>query len=289
MFQHLSNRWSDLPAVPLPSIYIRSVVMSGSKIKNSYHVYVYCDPRKNNLRFYIGISGDERRRFKHLEEARRYLRLDKSQKWIKKNCTNPHKIRIIMKILVSGLEPKIVKVLENVNEEQAKIEEIRLISYYGRADKGLGSLTNLTDGGEGAKNSMGKKWYNNGTKDKYFFEGKQPSGWVLGRWSVGYNKGNKGLKIYNNGKIQKSYNPNNQPEGWTLGSLSKGNTGQKFYNNNIEDKCFVEGEQPKGWVKGSLCKNTKGLKYYNNGTVNKMYKPNGQPEGWCLGMFKTKN
>jgi hypothetical protein len=29
--------------------------------------------------------------------------------------------------------------------------------------------------------AIGKKWYNNGTEEKYFIEGQQPQGWVRGR------------------------------------------------------------------------------------------------------------
>lgn len=41
------------------------------------------------------------------------------------------------------------KVFENDNPVECFKEEIRLIAHYGRKDKGLGPLCNLTDGGEG--------------------------------------------------------------------------------------------------------------------------------------------
>ena len=48
---------------------------------------------------------------------------------------------------------KIMKVLlENLTWERACEIEIKMISFYGRADLGLGTLVNWTDGGEGAKN-----------------------------------------------------------------------------------------------------------------------------------------
>ena len=40
-------------------------------------------------------------------------------------------------------------VLRDVSESEAYLKEIELIALYGRRDKGLGSLVNLTDGGEG--------------------------------------------------------------------------------------------------------------------------------------------
>lgn len=123
--------------------------MPKRKNPKRYYVYIYYDPRKNNIEFYVGESGDPKRWLKHLKDAKRFIEQKKSQKWIKENCDNPHKTRTIIKILEAGLEPKIEKVLENVTEEQAKAEEIRLITLHGRADKGLGPLTNLTDGGDG--------------------------------------------------------------------------------------------------------------------------------------------
>ena len=54
-----------------------------------------------------------------------------------------------MKILRAGLEPKIEKVMEGVDKKTAKAEEIRLIAHHGRANLGLGPLTNMTNGGDG--------------------------------------------------------------------------------------------------------------------------------------------
>lgn len=125
--------------------------MSNNSIQedNSHQVYIYYDPRKNYQAFYVGETGTEDRWLFHLGEAKKFIEQKKSQKWIGKNADNPHKTRTIMKILEAGLEPKIEKVMENVDEKTSKAEEIRLIAYHGRADKGLGYLTNMTDGGDG--------------------------------------------------------------------------------------------------------------------------------------------
>lgn len=65
-----------------------------------------------------------------------------------------------------------------------------------------------------------KKFYNNGEITKKFEEGKQPSGWVLGRLgNFKKTSGNTGMKWYNNGEIQKQFIPNTQPNGWSLGML----------------------------------------------------------------------
>lgn len=114
-----------------------------------YYVYKYTNPLKNDEEFYIGYSGEENRWKDHLNEAKKYSKENKSNRWIKENGSNPHKIFTILKILKAGLEPKIAKVIEQVDRQTAKAEEIRLIAFHGRADKGLGPLTNKTDGGDG--------------------------------------------------------------------------------------------------------------------------------------------
>ena len=117
-----------------------------------YYTYIYLDPRKSGdyiyqcgieevycfyyEPFYIGKGIDDRL-FWHL------------------NCynydKNKHKKNIIKKIRKAGLEPIIIKVLQDVTNEEACNEEINLISIIGRADKNRGPLTNLTDGGDGVR------------------------------------------------------------------------------------------------------------------------------------------
>jgi len=51
-------------------------------------------------------------------------------------------------------------ILKDLTSQEAKEVEIYLISYYGRRDLGTGTLVNLTDGGDGVKNTSQE------TKDK---------------------------------------------------------------------------------------------------------------------------
>lgn len=125
-------------------------------MSTQFYVYGYFNPLKQNEEFYIGFSGDPHRWLKHLKDAKKILSLNKSNKWIRENCENPHKTRTIIKILKAGLEPIIVKVLKDIHKQTAVNEEIRLISVCGRTDLGLGPLTNLTDGGEGGDTRIGK-------------------------------------------------------------------------------------------------------------------------------------
>lgn len=61
---------------------------------------------------------------------------------------NQHFLRVIEKLKSLGLEPLIEKVAEDLSEDRAFELECSLIAKYGRAALG-GTLTNMTDGGEG--------------------------------------------------------------------------------------------------------------------------------------------
>lgn len=89
--------------------------------------YVYRHLKPNGEVFYVGIgTGREFRRAK--EKSRRSLF------WKK----------VVSKY---GYEIQILK--QNLSWTEACEIEIALISWYGRKDKGLGTLVNMTDGGEG--------------------------------------------------------------------------------------------------------------------------------------------
>lgn len=120
-------------------------------MNNIYYVYCILDTRKKgdytylnyNLDhepFYIGKGKDDRMLF-HLFESR----LDK----------NNLKNNIIKKIIKeTGDNPMIIKLEENISEEDAHKLEIELISIIGRRDLKKGPLANLTDGGEGMSGSL---------------------------------------------------------------------------------------------------------------------------------------
>ena len=87
--------------------------------------YVYIHKKKTTGEvFYVGKG----RKF------RAYQRHSRSRFW--HSVVNHH-----------GFDVEIV--LRDVSESEAYLKEIELIALYGRRDKGLGSLVNLTDGGEG--------------------------------------------------------------------------------------------------------------------------------------------
>jgi len=112
-------------------------------MEKKYYVYVYLNPMRpgsytyEDLKFdfepfYVG-KGHGFRMYYHLTcKGKNYL-----------------KTRQIKRILNSGLEPKIIKLHDNLEEKKAFELEIEIIKKIGRIDKGTGCLTNLTDGGDG--------------------------------------------------------------------------------------------------------------------------------------------
>jgi len=112
---------------------------------DEFYVYVYLDPRKpgkyifddlifDHEPFYVGKGKGDR--FKvHLYES-----------VIKKSKIRYYKIK---KIRESGVEPIIIKLYENLKENISFNLEKLTIKKIGRKDLKLGSLINLSDGGEG--------------------------------------------------------------------------------------------------------------------------------------------
>ena len=237
--------------------------------KSDYYTYGLANPLKPTKEryiggdslydyefFYIGFTGSEKRLSQHLA--------------CYDSDTNYHKKNTIKKIQRNGEEVIFVKILMNVTKQEAKAEEIRKIAYYGRADKGLGPLTNMTDGGDGISDgdghpNYGKQVYNNGKTMGFFVIGTEPEGWIKGGLSINVGEDNfgKGKKWYNNGTRHEYFYKGEQSKGWVLGRLlvkeshprfgaEGAASGKKWYNDGIEDKYFYDGEQPEGWTVGRI-------------------------------------
>lgn len=117
---------------------------------NKYYVYAYLDPRKpgnyvyNDILFeyepfYVGCGCGSRIN-SHLHEATRF----------NKNSVKLNKIR---KLIGLNMPPIIVKLRDNLCREDSRLFEMQLISVIGRIDLKTGTLTNLTEGGEGASHT----------------------------------------------------------------------------------------------------------------------------------------
>lgn len=103
-----------------------------------FYVYTYKDPRpsKNLQVVYVG-KGAARRAWVH---------------WGKRVVKNTGFGKLLAQLRKLKLEPVIEIVKEFEDEAEAFVEEMRLISLYGRRDLKTGTLFNLTDGGEGFSN-----------------------------------------------------------------------------------------------------------------------------------------
>jgi group I intron endonuclease len=112
---------------------------------SGFYVYILCDPRKpgkyvygeillSYQPFYVG-KGKGRRAWRH-------------SCYIGKHH-NPHKDRIIQKLLDIGKSPTVVIIKDTLSEERAFTLEKKIICLIGRFNLGEGPLTNVTEGGEG--------------------------------------------------------------------------------------------------------------------------------------------
>lgn len=124
-----------------------------------YYIYIYLNPLKPGKYqykkfefefepFYVGL-GKKKRIDRHVEYAK-YKERKKEYKTLKDN--------IILKILKTGKEPIRFKLYENITLESAIRLEKCLIKLIGRRNTNTGTLSNLTDGGEG---TVGKVYTQN--------------------------------------------------------------------------------------------------------------------------------
>lgn len=105
-----------------------------------WYVYIYKNPLKNNIPFYIGKGKGERSRH-HLTPG--MLKL------------NSLKSKIIKAIRKNGFEPIIEHIPCNSDVDALNLEK-KLIEQFGRIDLKTGSLANHTDGGDNPPNNIGK-------------------------------------------------------------------------------------------------------------------------------------
>lgn len=103
--------------------------------KNSFYVYVLIRPDTNDV-FYVG-KGKGHRIFAHEQEA------------LQQKGNNSYKLNIIRKTLNQKNKITYGIVDFYIAEEDALDQECKLIKEIGRSNLGSGTLTNLTDGGDG--------------------------------------------------------------------------------------------------------------------------------------------
>lgn len=99
------------------------------------YVYMYYDPSRGEP-IYVG-KGNGHRDTMHMKR--------------KDHHPLTYRLRAMKKI---GVDPIITRICNDVNDELALLVEEEAISKFGRRDLGLGTLLNLTDGGDGAKGAI---------------------------------------------------------------------------------------------------------------------------------------
>jgi hypothetical protein len=104
---------------------------------NKFYVYVYVDG--NDIPLYVGKGCGDRDQ-KHLYSCR----LDDGSYWHNK----------LKKLLRENKIFRVIKLFNDLSEDQAYAWERGLIDYYGRKDNATGILYNLTDGGVGSSGSI---------------------------------------------------------------------------------------------------------------------------------------
>lgn len=109
-----------------------------------FYVYAYLDPRKPGTFIYKNIAFDYEPFYIGKGTGNRL-----SVHLIEKSSGNRHKYNKIQSIRKTGAEPLVLKLKENLSEEEAWDYECSLVESIGRSVLGTGPLTNLKDGGEG--------------------------------------------------------------------------------------------------------------------------------------------
>lgn len=223
-----------------------------------FYVYILQDPITNEP-FYVGVGKQNRkalcpREDSHKKEAIRFRKGGKIPN------SNKHKIYKILKILDNNLDIKINITKYFDNEQDAFIEETRLIKLYGRADLKLGPLTNLTNGGEGVVNMS----VESREKISKALKGKpsHAKGKILGPYSEGRKKNQKEKMLLkkqqlNDNEKEKQYlNRSNAQKGkipWNKGKTKETSISVALYASAKTGKPRPDmiGKEP--WNKGKKC------------------------------------
>lgn len=277
--------------------------------ENRFYVYVYLDPRKQGQYtyenttisflyepFYIG-KGTKNRCYKHLWEAEN----------TNKNFFRLNKIR---KILKEGYEPIIMKIFDKLSNDTALQVEIDMISLIGRADKNLGSLTNMTDGGDGNNGFIRTVEYRKKLSEALTGIKKPPRKEEHTKKQTEsvkkFYETEEGIKLKK--KIGKRTTEKLKGRKRESGVVKWNEESKENYKKLLFDRYnSEEGERikrkqsessKKHWVSEEGTKRklrysnrsptNKGQKLYNNGIEQTCFDEGEQPKGWILGMLKRK-
>lgn len=116
--------------------------------KPIFYTYLLLDPRKQGQYSYEGLNFSLLYEPFYVGKGKgNRIKNHTSNRELNRNCLKTGKIK---KLLKKNLEPLSIKISSDLHEEIAFKEESILIMGIGRMDMGLGSLCNMTNGGEGS-------------------------------------------------------------------------------------------------------------------------------------------
>jgi len=216
--------------------------------------------------------------------------------------TNYLRNAVIDRIQNLGLTYNVSILEENLTEDQAFKEEIRLIQEHGRIIDKLGFLTNLTLGGEGC---AGYKFTPEQKEHLSKLRKGKPNLHSKGISRPGIGGRKKGTKWSESeretqlkarqGNLNYKHSIERKEKDKILRSLRPKqvgtSTGKNWYHNGLTEAYFNELELPIGWIKGRLPKKQngkKGLLWFTDGNINKQFRENCEPKGWYRGRILSK-
>ena len=181
----------------------------------NYYIYVFLDVTKpgkyeygelsfDYRPFYIGVSNTDT--YYVREEVHiKYARLKKDV------CNNKYKMNIINRMLKKGMEPKSVRIYENLSSDRAFELEKELIKKIGTKHEGKGPLVNIAEGGFG-----GDTFTNNPRKEEIREKHRQNA--------LGTNNNMYGLPLEKRPSHIAKINGNH----WNIGRKASAETKKKF-------------------------------------------------------------
>jgi len=207
---------------------------------NNFYVYVYLDPRKPG-KYKYGLYEFEYEPF--------YIGKGSNGRWNDINNGRSKQFKgIINNIKKSGFEPIVIKVKENLNEDNSFILESNLIKLIGRKDLKNGLLINFTNGGEGVSGWVPSEEHNkkiSKTRKELFKIGKLN---LKGKNNPFYGKGLLGENNPNYGKHWSEESKKKQSE--KLKSIYKRENHPMFGKHHTEEWKKEKSENMRGRYKG---------------------------------------
>ena len=213
--------------------------------------YTYLLKRPNGIPFYVGKGNCKGFRIEaHVKEA------------LRNKGVNKYKINVIRKIWEEGdqVEYEIVSFMNK--EELAFDKEMELIAFYGRKDRKLGILTNMTDGGDGNCGGDGIKGQHHSEETKR----------KMSEAHKGKPAHNKGIPMAEEQRNKMS-DALRGKKAWNKGvpmseemkkKISESLKGRKIWNKGLKGKQIAWNKGSKGaqvaWNKGQPCSEKKRTK-----------------------------